>query len=453
LINDILDLSKIEADQMEVEHIRCSPHLMISEVASMLRPRAEEKGISLEVSFGTPLPAAIESDPTRIRQLLTNLVGNAIKFTDSGGVHVFVRMLDSGEKPMLTVDVIDTGVGIPNGRLGNVFDPFVQADTSTSRKFGGTGLGLAISKRIAEALGGGLTACSDEGSGSTFTFAVETGPLDGVKMLEGSIVEALSRRESLSDTDHRPTLHGRILVVDDGETNRKLITLVLRRAGLKVTTAENGRIAVDLATTDPFDVILMDMQMPVMDGYTATRALRERDAKLPIIALTANAMRGEEEKCTAAGCSGYLSKPVDADRLLRMLAEVLGNATESLAMPEFPLRQPLSEGPAIVSTLPTDDPEFREIVEEFVERLSDQLEAMRRAWETDDLIELARLAHWLKGAGGTVGFDAFTEPAAKLEQLSKEEQLEQIESAIADLVELAGRIVVGPADAEQATSF
>jgi len=415
----------------------------------MLRPRAEKKGISFEVSFGAPLPTTIESDPTRFRQLLTNLVGNAIKFTDSGGIHIFVRLLDGGEKPMLTVDVIDTGVGIPKGKLGDVFDPFVQADTSTNRKFGGTGLGLAISKRIAEALGGGLTVCSDDGDGSTFTFVVETGSLDGVKMLEGSIVEALSRRELVLDTDPRPTLHGRVLVVDDGETNRKLITLVLRRAGIDVTTAENGQIAIELATADPFDVILMDMQMPVMDGYTATRTLRERGAKLPIIALTANAMRGEEDKCTAAGCSGYLSKPVDANRLLRMLAGVLGSATGRTECDQGGSVK--DEGAAIVSTLPTDDPEFREIAEEFVERLSDQMEAIRQAWEADDLAELARLAHWLMGAGGTAGYSALTAPAARLERLSKEEQLEQIESAVADLAELAGRIVVGPVDAEQAT--
>ncbi len=444
LINDILDLSKIEAGQMEVEHIRCSPQLMVSEVASMLRPRAEEKHISLEVSFGSPLPAAIQSDPTRFRQLLTNLVGNAIKFTTTGGVRICTDLVDAGEDPMLVVDVIDTGAGIPANKLDDVFEPFVQADASTTREYGGTGLGLAISKCTAEALGGGLTVTSAEGVGSVFTFAIETGPLEGV------ITESLAEAEPRSDRKPRSTQDARVLVVDDGEINRELIRLILDQAGIDVTTAENGQVAIELAMRDPFDLILMDMQMPVMDGYAATSVLRPRGAKMPIIALTANAMRGEEAKCVAAGCSGYLSKPVDANRLLEMLDEAIQGGVKPPADSEPAPAAAPSDGSAIVSTLPTNDPELREIIVGFVERLPERLEAMQRAYEARDLAEVAALAHRLKGAGATVGFSAFYEPTTRLEELSKEEHLGGIETTIGDLRELVRRIVVHPLEAEPA---
>ncbi|NOX58447.1 MAG: PAS domain S-box protein [Planctomycetes bacterium] len=452
LINNILDLSKIEAGQMEMEQIRCSPHLLVSEVASMLRPQATQKGLSLEVCFDAPIPSTIESDPTRFRQLLTNLVNNAIKFTEDGGVRIHVRLIDSGKQPLLVVDVADTGVGIPKDKLRTVFDPFVQADTSTNRKFGGTGLGLAISKRIAEALGGEITVRSEEGGGSTFTFEIGTGSLDGVRMLEGKIFEAMGEREAVDNGEHETTLQGHVLVVDDGETNRRLITLVLRRSGLEVTTAENGQLAVELAMSNTFDLILMDMQMPVMDGYTATRTLREQGASLPIVALTANAMRGEEEKCIAAGCSGYLSKPIDMTRLSHILTDVLGSATKVPTTQEPASHQTMPKGTAIASSLPIDDPEFRDIVEEFVERLPVHVEAIQRAWEANDTTDLAHLVHWLKGSGGTAGYDDLTTVATKIEQLSNQGDLEQVGTAIADLAELVGRVVVSPADTEQATS-
>ncbi len=446
LVNNILDLSKIEAGQMEVERIPCSPHLIVSEAVSVLRPRAKEKGIALELNFDGQLPAMIESDPTRLKQMLMNIVGNAIKFTNEGGVHVVARIINTGDKPMFAVDVIDTGVGIPKRRLDAIFAPFVQADNSMSRKFGGTGLGLAISKRIAHALGGKLSVCSDEGGGSTFTFVVETGSLEGVELIDGQAAEALIHREPSPVVNQNPTLKGRVLIVDDGDTNRRLISLVLDRAGIETANAENGQTAVEMATTDSFDAILMDVQMPIMDGYTATKTLRKRGVKIPIIALTANAMKGEEDKCLKAGFSEYLTKPIVTGQLMKTLSEALSNRAGSEMPP------PPEDHSVIPSTLPTDDPDFREIVEEFVERLSQQIEAIQRAREADDLDEVARLAHWLRGAGGMAGYSVFTDPAARLELLANEGKLEQFESLIDDLVDLAGRVVVDSADACQETS-
>ncbi len=452
LINNILDLSKVEAGQMEVENIRCSPQQMVAEVVSMMRPQAEQAELTLNLSFENLLPATIATDPTRFRQLLTNLVGNAIKFTGNGGVHIIVRLLEECNPPMLGVDVVDTGVGIAPEKLRDIFEPFVQADSSTSREFGGTGLGLTICKQITELLGGNLIVSSEQNSGSTFTFCVETGSLQDVEMIEGQSVEALVRMNPISAHTSEMKMRGRILVVDDGETNRRLISLILRRTGLEVAVAQNGREAVEMVTQNQFDVILMDMQMPVMDGYTATKVLRRQGMQKPIIALTANAMMEDKEKCRAAGCSGYLSKPIDSSLLLRTLADVLGSTGELQSSTDFPLHQSQQGGSVIESTLPTDDPMFREIVEDFIVRLGEQLETMQRVWQANDLVELALLAHWLKGAGGTAGYGVFTAPATKLEELIKEEDQEQIESVITDIVKLAGRIVVGPVFGETVPS-
>ncbi|OHB79920.1 MAG: hypothetical protein A2W31_02480, partial [Planctomycetes bacterium RBG_16_64_10] len=323
LINDILDLSKVEAGRMEVEQLRCAPLQLISQVLSVLRVRAQEKKIALDFAADSPIPEMMMTDPVRFRQVLTNLVGNAIKFTDQGGVRVTARVVQSAGKPQLAVAVADTGVGIAPAALDRIFDPFAQADASVTRRFGGTGLGLSISKRLAEGLGGAITVRSEVGQGSVFTATFDTGPLDGVKMLDPQTMD-LGTADEARKVGPQFELPGvRILVVDDGDENRKLMTLVLRRAGATVETATNGQLAVELARANAFDVILMDMQMPVMDGYTAASTLRRHGYQAPIIALTADAMKGSEEKCRAAGCSGFLTKPIEMDLLLRTLTGTL----------------------------------------------------------------------------------------------------------------------------------
>ena len=442
LINDILDLSKIEAGQMKFEQIACAPHQVIAEVVSVLRVRAREKGLFLEYEWSGKVPETIRSDPARLRQLLINLVGNAVKFTQAGGVRIVAGLAHTGARPQLTIEVIDTGIGIPPDKLDSIFDPFVQADTSVTREFGGTGLGLAICRRIVEALGGDLTVRSRPGEGSVFAATIDTGPLEGVKLLAAPPSGEIHAKNPSAEIRTSTLPPARVLLVDDGGTNRKLIGLVLRRAGAEVVDAENGSVGVELATSGRFDLILMDMQMPVMDGYTATRTLRRLGIQTPIIALTAHAMKGDEAKCRSAGCTGYLAKPIDADLLLDTVAAAVGDAGLEAARAHSPPAQPPADHLALVSTLPMDDPEFREIAEEFSQRLGEQLVAMKHAWESGDVAELGALAHWLKGAGGTVGFPAFTEPAEHLEQLAKSEQTGQIDATIAEIAELAGRIAV-----------
>ncbi|HEY2584974.1 MAG TPA: ATP-binding protein, partial [Tepidisphaeraceae bacterium] len=438
LINDILDLSKIEAGRLDVERSRCSPHRLILEVIDVLSVRAGQKGTSLGFEWAGSVPETIETDPTRLRQALTNLVGNAIKFTETGGVRVVARIIQQPRAPRLSIDVIDTGVGIRPEVLGRIFEPFAQADTSITRRFGGTGLGLSISRQIAEALGGGIKVASEFGKGSTFTLMVGIGSLVGVAMLEPGAIDDAAPSQ-MRDVEPAVCLPGlRVLLAEDGASNRKLIGLVLTRAGAVLDCAEDGQAAVDMATAREYEVILMDMQMPVMDGYTAAAELRRRGVKTPILALTAHAMSGDEEKCRGAGCSGFLTKPADMDVLLRSVADATRPRRDTGASP--PPKDSVTGGPPIHSTLPAEDPEFGEIIEEFVERLRSQVEAIIDAWAKGDLAELAALAHWVKGSGGTAGFPALTDPARALERAAREQRLDEVAGPIARLQDLAARI-------------
>jgi signal transduction histidine kinase len=333
LINDILDISKIEAGKLEVERIRCSASQVVADVASLMRVRSEAKGLPLEIEYVGLIPETILCDPTRLRQVLINLIGNAIKFTETGSVRVVTRLVQSTTKPSsIRFDVIDTGIGMTPKQAAKLFQPFTQADASTARKYGGTGLGLTISKRLAEMFGGDITISSRLGKGSTFSVTVETGPLNNVPMLENVTETMAERRQEVTATPAPATrLDCRILLAEDGPDNQRLIAFVLKKAGADVTLAENGLIARDkaLAAQDagtPFNVILMDMQMPVMDGYTATRELRDADYRGPIVALTANAMAGDEEKCREAGCDRYATKPIDRVSLLGMIAQFSGQS-------------------------------------------------------------------------------------------------------------------------------
>jgi PAS domain S-box-containing protein len=326
IINDILDLSKIESGKLDVEQIECSPCQLLTDVASLMRVRASAKGLPLEIAYEGSIPCHIESDPTRLLQILINLVGNAIKFTDVGKIRVVARLLNAdSNKPVMQFDVVDTGIGMTDDQMDRLFQPFVQADSTTTRKFGGTGLGLTISRRLAEMLGGGVQVQSAEGQGSTFSFTVSTGPLDGVEMVASPTeAEASGQRVSKSAAgDIR--LDCRILLAEDGPDNQRLISFILKKAGAVVAVAENGQFAYDLALAardegNPFDVVLMDMQMPVLDGYGATRKLREAGYLGAIIALTAHAMASDRTKCIEAGCDDYATKPIDRKKLMSLIA-------------------------------------------------------------------------------------------------------------------------------------
>ncbi len=340
LINDILDLSKIEAGKLSVETIPCSPVAIVTDVVELMKVRSQAKSIGLCVEYEGLIPETIQSDPTRIRQVLVNLVGNAIKFTTAGEVRIVVRLLD-GSVPKLEFDVVDSGIGMTAEQMDRLFKPFSQADTSMSRQFGGTGLGLTISRRLAEYLGGDVAIVeSRPGVGTRFRLSIETGSIDGVRLAAIGHQEPkrTSTTSRLSPIDGSLSIEGcQILVAEDGSDNQKLIGHLLKKAGATATIVENGQLAVDAALAaenlgQPFDVVIMDMQMPVLDGYKATTLLREKGYRRPILALTAHAMDGDRERCLAAGCDDFATKPIDRNRLFDQIAQ-WKNATPAVSVP------------------------------------------------------------------------------------------------------------------------
>ena len=341
ILNDILDLSKIEANAVDAELVWVSPFEIVADVEGLMRHVSESKKIGLDVSYEPPIPSLVHTDPTRLRQILMNLVGNAIKFTERGGVRIVASFLPASAEAgaMLRFAVSDTGCGLAPEAKDRIFGAFTQADASTTRQYGGTGLGLTISKQLAEILQGDIVAESIEGQGSTFTLTIATGPVDGVPMIadpdsyhslpmpgqEEEEENTLSFMARVSET--RPGV--RMLLVEDGEDNRRLISYTLAKAGFEATHAENGRVGVELAMQareagESYDLILMDMQMPVMDGYEATKRLRVEGFQTPIIALTAHAMSGDRERCIEAGCDAFHTKPIQRRALIELILEQLG---------------------------------------------------------------------------------------------------------------------------------
>ncbi len=328
LINDILDLSKVEAGRLEITPFRCSVFQVLSEVADVMKGRAQEKGLPLEIRFDGPIPATIHTDPGRLRQILINLVSNAVKFTERGRVTVTTSLLqEPGTTPLLQFAVTDTGIGITPEQQARLFQPFSQATAQTQTKYGGTGLGLSISQQLAEMLGGEIVLASEPGRGSTFTLTIATGPLEGVPLTREPTTNRGTGSDGLFKAPLSPnSLSCRVLVAEDGPDNQRLIKYLLTKAGAHVVIADNGCTAVDLAlsarkTGSPFDVILMDMHMPKMDGYDATSHLRRAEYSGPIIALTANAMREDRQKCLNAGCDAYCPKPIDRHELIQLVAK------------------------------------------------------------------------------------------------------------------------------------
>ncbi|MDZ7617728.1 MAG: PAS domain S-box protein, partial [Patescibacteria group bacterium] len=344
LLNDILDLSKIEAGWLTVEHIECSPCRLVMEILSLMQVRGTAKGLEMTAEFEGSIPEVIQTDPTRLRQILINLLGNAVKFTEQGRVSLIVRMgEDSVGKASMVFEVIDTGVGMTDAETSKLFQPFSQADTSTTRRFGGTGLGLAVSKRLAEALGGDVRLMETApGAGSRFQLVIATGPLDGVRMLDREARARHLQSWKNPDVETEASLpECRVLLAEDGADNRRLVGHLLKKVGAKITVAENGQLAADLVlaaseSERPFDVVLMDMQMPVMDGYEATRLLRRQGYAGVIIALTANAMEGDRRKCLNAGCNDYLAKPMTAQQLFSTIGRHLGTPVASQPTDEEP---------------------------------------------------------------------------------------------------------------------
>ncbi len=487
LINDILDLSKVEAGRLEVERADCAVHEVVHEVVDIMRVRGEEKGVQLLLEFPHALPAQMPADPARLRQIVTNLVGNALKFTAKGKVTVRVYLTNEADtkhqEAQLHIDVSDTGIGIPGDKLHDIFEPFVQASASTTRQYGGTGLGLAISRRFARALGGDIVATSVLGQGSCFHVSLHVGALPAATawLQPAALAERAAQADAAASGQRWLFEPATVLVVDDGAENRELVRLVLESSGLTVAEAENGAIAVQhvdgAAPASAPALVLMDVQMPVMDGYTATRTLRERGHTVPVLALTANAMKGFEAEIASAGFSGYLTKPVNIDLLLQTLARYLpaqqvegeaettsgptpNPASERGAHPPLGLSpssalstvppQPQAPSQAPIHSRLAAHPRLARVVRTFARTLPAKLQLMQEALAARRFTELGELAHWLKGAGGTVGFDAFFEPARQFELHARRQDLAALENDLQLLQAMASRLVVPAADQQPA---
>lgn len=314
LINDLLDVSKMESGRLDVERLACEPGAIVRDVETLMRVAAEAKELELRIHLEGPQPKRIYTDPMRLRQILVNLIGNAIKFTAVGTVTLVVRLVLEHGKPLLEFTVEDTGIGMSSAELARLFQPFGQADASITRRFGGTGLGLTISKQLANLLGGDITATSQPGVGSRFVVTVATGPLEAAAFAR--VPQAVS-----SPVAKQERLNCRVLLADDGLDNQRLFRVFLEKSGAAVDVVDNGAAAVEAALgaesrNTPYDVIFMDMQMPVMDGCTATRKLRAAGYARPIIALTAHAMTGKRQECVEAGCTDYVTKPTSRQTLI-----------------------------------------------------------------------------------------------------------------------------------------
>lgn len=325
LINDILDFSKIEAGQLDVAITECSLDQLLVSVEALLKGLANKKSLALQVLRIGTLPSVIKSDPDRLRQCLINLVNNAIKFTSEGHVHIKVSEQIRNSEAFVRFDVEDTGIGIPKDKQETIFESFTQVyDEGDAETYGGTGLGLAITRQLTELLGGQVGLTSEVDKGSVFSMTIPTGFT--VEDLVAQQAEAEACEESLKhEVDKQPALHftGRVLVAEDSPANQKLIDMNLKRLGIEPKIVGNGQLALQAVAREDFDLIFMDMQMPVMDGYTATHTLRKNGKTVPIVALTAYAMEKDDQKCYAAGCDDYMSKPMNRQKLVKILEKYL----------------------------------------------------------------------------------------------------------------------------------
>jgi signal transduction histidine kinase/ActR/RegA family two-component response regulator len=339
LLNDILDLSKIDAGKLEIETVPFSLRSLMDEACRTFSFQAKQKGLRLRGITELDAPDSWMGDPGRLRQVLLNLIGNALKFTESGSVTASASASRSGLSEMLRFEVTDTGIGIPLEKQTQIFEAFSQVDGSITRRFGGTGLGLTICSRLVERMGGSIHVNSSPERGSTFAFTVRAEQRDGIVGPD----RVKAPRAALAPL--------RILVAEDNKVNQTLVTRMLERAGHTVAIAANGLQAVEMHSSGGFDLILMDVHMPVLDGFEATARIREMDrgTRTPVIALTANAMNGDRERCLRAGMDGYIAKPVSRDVLLDTLAEFATIANSRLALSP---RDRQSEGPAAFSSTP-----------------------------------------------------------------------------------------------------
>jgi PAS domain S-box-containing protein len=424
LINDILDLSKVEASQLDLEQTGFSLSDHLEKVIEMVESRAHEKGLALVCEITPSVSNDLVGDPTRLRQVLLNPLGNAIKFTQAGEVCLKVEPdKDCSVPTALRFTVSDTGIGIANEKLSQVFERFTQADSSTTRRFGGSGLGLTISKRLVELMGGRIWVTSEVDKGSVFAFAV---PFE--------VWAAASRPVTapVGAGPEAPLPALRILMAEDSPDNCTITLAYLEDTPYRIDVAETGTIACEMFQAAHYDLVLMDRQMPVMDGLTATRTIRAWEKAndrppTPIIALTASALKGDRETCLAAGCTAYLTKPIKQDVLLQAIKDysalpASSTAGDAEAMPSRAARRLAERTPA------------------YLQNCRQNVLIMHEALDRGDFEAVTVLGHNLRGSGGGFGFQAITEIGAGLQLAAEGADIEASRKWVADLSNYLDRI-------------
>lgn len=405
ILNDILDFSKTEAGKFDIEHVDFNLERLIRSVLMLMTSRAEEKGLTLDFIVAPDIPVFVKSDPTRIRQVLLNLVGNAIKFTAEGSISVHVSTVQPQTDPLrLHFSVIDTGIGLSQEARSRLFREFTQSDSPISRKYGGTGLGLAICKKIADLMNGTISVSSKEGQGSTFHFEIPVAAAESQTLKD----DTQETQTSGTKAERIPVLKPlNILLAEDNAINRKVITGLLEHANQKVTIAENGENAVEFLRKRKkpyFDLVLMDMQMPVMDGLRATeeiRKLRNKNKEIPIIALTANNIKGDEQRCLAAGMNGYVSKPIDLAVLLHEIAKLI---PDSVMRDEERQKAPLSAPENFAYLAEVEQMMGKPYIQTFIAEGLEKIEQLIDAISGEKAPEnMKYAAHDLKGLSDMLG--------------------------------------------------
>jgi len=432
VINDILDISKIEAGQLSIEKIPVSQVKLIKDVEWLIGSAIREEGLYFDVHYEFPIPDNIKTDPTRLKQILLNLLGNAKKFTPAGSVSLTVKYLQEQKK--MCYEVKDTGIGMTPQEQAKLFKAFTQADDSTTREFGGTGLGLYISRQLAQMLGGDLVCSSEKGEGSLFVATI-----DAELTADTRIIDSLEESNSLQDLQKLgevPSLTGDVLLAEDNPDNQRLVSMYVNNTGANVIIVSNGQEAVEQAVANAFDLILMDMQMPVMGGAEAVKWLRDTGNQVPIAMLTANAMKEEKDRCLKLGANDFLTKPIDKHAFYGVLAKYLQMANQKRYVSS-------NEEQAKLKMLSDD----------FVSSLPEQIKKIRQCQEKGDWDTIRSILHQLKGMGASFGFPKITEFSESIEANLKADKRKQSINELSQLIMYMDYVVSNSDDSSKQEQY
>ena len=455
IVNDILDFSKIEAKKLEIVKKEFSLFDFVSDISCLIEGSVTEKGLGFNINYHYPLPRVIKADEVRLKQILVNLCGNATKFTSKGHVNIDIRYNVNDNQ--LNFSVSDTGIGMTQAQLSIIFDSFTQADSGITKSFGGTGLGLAISRELSQKLGGDIQVTSQENSGSCFSCSIVPGvPAEIVLVNEMPVNQSLDLDNDTHNTVRQ--VQGKVLLVEDTVDNQVLITAYLEEIGANVKIVNNGRECLDIIKTEKFDLILMDMQMPVMNGYDALVKLKEEKCLIPVVMLTGNAFEEERRRCTDAGCGDFIVKPIDLNYfqsiIYRYLDEDLSKHKSQLGadsiIPEDAvsllsneeIREENSEIP-LISTLAGRSEKINNLILNFISDLDNFVLELETAFIDKDLNKLLFEVHRLKGVGGNFGFIALTDVCKTIEENIESNKFDETKETLVQLKCIVHRIILG----------